>query len=277
VSSAPEFYNPAGQVATPGSVSSFCAVGATALLALLTLAGCSRIEPEPNKTMPSERTVKHFDFRSNHVQRINYLLYLPKDYAEGKQKWPLMLFLHGAGERGTDIWKVAAHGPPKRVREHAEFPFIIVSPQCPEAQTWSREVLLALLDEVAKKYRVDTTRIYVTGLSMGGYGAWDLGLSHPEKFAAIVPICGGGDYITMLLASRQSLPALQSLPVWAFHGARDPVVPLSETQRVVDFLKKAGVREVKLTVYPDAEHNSWTQTYDNPELYKWLLQHARKP
>jgi predicted peptidase len=245
--------------------------------ALLTLAGCSSIESTANKTMPSEQTVKHFTFKTNSTQPVNYLLYLPKGYADGKQIWPLMLFLHGAGERGTDIWKVATHGPPKRVREHTEFPFIIVSPQCPEGQTWSRDVLLALLDDIAKNYRVNTTRIYVTGLSMGGYGAWDLGLSCPEKFAAIAPICGGAGYITMLLASREKLSALQSLPVWAFHGAKDPVVPLSESQRVVDFLKKTGGREVKLTVYPDAEHDSWTQTYDDPELYKWLLQHARKP
>jgi predicted peptidase len=136
---------------------------------------------------------------------------------------------------------------------------------------------LALLNEITRKYRVDLSRIYLTGLSMGGYGTWDLGLSYPEKFAAIVPICGGGHYITMLLASREKPHALQTLPVWAFHGAKDPVVPLSESQRMVDFLKKAGVKEVKLTVYPDAEHNSWAETYDNPELYKWLLDHKREP
>ena len=275
MSSSSEPYDSAARVPSRGGGlrRSFAMTVAT----LLTLAGCSSIEPIANKTMPPEQTVKHFTFKTNSTQRVNYLFYLPKGYAEAEQAWPLMLFLHGAGERGTDIWKVATHGPPKRARDHTEFPFIIVSPQCPEGQTWSRDVLLALLDDIAKNYRVNTTRIYVTGLSMGGYGAWDLGLSCPEKFAAIAPICGGAGYITMLLASREKLSALQTLPVWAFHGAKDPVVPLSESQRVVDFLKKTGGREVKLTVYPDAQHDSWTQTYDDPELYKWLLQHARKP
>src|SRR5262249_42214248 len=156
-------------------------------------------------------------------RRINYLLFLPQDYGKSEQRWPLIFFLHGAGERGTDVSKVAAHGPPKRVREHPEFPFIVLSPQCPDGEIWSRYVLLALLDDVTEKHKVDVSRIYLTGLSMGGYGAWDLGLSHPEKFAAIVPICGGGDYIAMLLGSREKPEVLKTLGVWAFHGAKDPV------------------------------------------------------
>jgi len=242
--------------------------------ALITLVACSSISSN-SPDIAAAQTVKHFQFKSHDSQSVGYLLFLPKAYEQtNHQRWPLILFLHGAGERGTDVWKVATHGPPKYVRAHPEFPFILVSPQCPDGQVWSREVLLALLDEITKQYRVDATRIYVTGLSMGGYGTWDLGFSHPEKFAAIVPICGGADYITMLLA-REKSKALQALAVWAFHGAKDPVVPLSESQRVVDFLKKGGAAEVKFTVYPDAQHDSWTQTYDNPELYQWLLAHRR--
>ena len=229
-----------------------------------------------NDRMPTNQTVKHFEFQAKGARRMDYLLFLPRDYSDGGQSWPLIFFLHGAGERGSDVWKVATHGPPKRVRDHPEFPFIVLSPQCPEGEIWSRDMLLALLEDVIKSYKVDTSRIYLTGLSMGGYGTWDLGLSHPEKFAAIVPICGGGDYITMLLGSREKPQVLQTLGVWAFHGAKDPVVPLSESERMVDFLKKLGAKDVKLTVYPDAEHNSWAQTYDNAELYKWLLEHKRK-
>jgi predicted peptidase len=187
----------------------------------------------------------------------------------------LILFLHGAGERGTDVWKVATHGPPKNVVEHPDFPFIVVSPQCPEGQFWSNDLLLALLDEIGRKYAVDPERIYLTGLSMGGFGTWSLGVSHPERFAAIAPICGGGEWISVVLSSRDRIQELKSLGVWAFHGAKDPVVPLDESQRMVDALKKVGVHEVKLTVYPEAGHNSWTETYNNPELYKWFLEHRR--
>jgi predicted peptidase len=248
------------------------------LAIVVVLAGCSSVEPESDNPMPSKQVAKHFEFKSNGRERVGYLLFLPVGYKErGHDKWPLMLFLHGAGERGDDVWKVATHGPPKHVKEHPDFPFIVLSPQCPEGQTWSRPMLLALLEDICGTYHVDPRRVYATGLSMGGYGTWDLGLSYPEKFAAIVPICGGGNYITTLLATREKPQALRTLPVWVFHGAKDPVVPLSESQRMVDFLKKADVREVKFTVYPNAEHNSWAETYANPDLYKWLLEHRREP
>jgi predicted peptidase len=186
-----------------------------------------------------------------------------------------MLFLHGAGERGSDLTKVAVHGPPKLAPQQPDFPFILISPQCPEGEIWSRDALLGLLDHAIKEYRVDTSRVYLTGLSMGGYGTWDLGLANPDRFAAIVPICGGGNLITPLLVPSGKQRAFQTLAVWAFHGGKDPVVPLSESQRMVDYLKKLGVKEVKLTVYPEASHDSWTETYNNPELYRWLLEHRR--
>lgn len=228
---------------------------------------------KPNTPM---QTPKHLLMRQTRKVDVDYLLFLPRDYKKSKtERWPLILFLHGAGERGKDIWKVAVHGPPKNVAQHPDFPFIVVSPQCPEGQIWSNETLLALLDEVMKKYSVDPERVYLTGLSMGGYGTWSLGLSHPERFAAIVPICGGGELITILLSSGEKAAALKSLGVWTFHGAKDPVVPLDESQRMVDFIKKAGVSEVKVTVYPEAGHDAWTETYRNPELYDWLLNHRR--
>jgi predicted peptidase len=209
--------------------------------------------------------------------RLNYLLFLPEGFTpKGTKRWPLLLFLHGAGERGTNLAKVTIHGPPKMVKSRSDFPFILISPQCPDGETWSNDVLLALLDEVIDKYKVDTNRVYLTGLSMGGYGTWSLGTQYPERFAAIAPICGGGETIRVLLASRQKAAALKSLGVWAFHGAKDPVVPLEESERMVNALKKLGVKEVKLSVYPEAQHDSWTETYQNEELYKWLLEHDRK-
>jgi len=209
--------------------------------------------------------------------QLHYLLYLPPDYdAQPGKTWPLVLFLHGAGERGNDLQRVAIHGPPLLVKRGTNFPFILVAPQCPEGRRWETEPLLRLLEHILKNRRVDAARVYLTGLSMGGYGTWKLGLAQPEKFAAIVPICGGGERIDVLLAGRERAAALRDLAVWAFHGAKDPVVPLEESQRMVEACKKAGVKEVRLTVYPEAEHNSWTETYNNPALYEWLLQHQRK-
>jgi pimeloyl-ACP methyl ester carboxylesterase len=130
-----------------------------------------------------------FQARLTRTVSLNYLLYLPGDYqASGAKHWPMILFLHGAGERGADLDLVAKHGPPKLVAQKQEFPFVIVSPQCPAGQRWDDEALVALLDHVLAKYKVDTTRIYLTGLSMGGYGTWSLAVNHPERFAAAAPI-----------------------------------------------------------------------------------------
>jgi predicted peptidase len=212
------------------------------------------------------------------TQRYDYLLFLPKGYdADPQKEWPLIMFLHGAGERGTNVWLVAVHGPPKLVRSQPDFPFILVSPQCPTDQRWNPEALVKLLDQLEATHRVDKSRVYLTGLSMGGFGTWSLGMRYPERFAAIAPICGGGDWLEVRLSSRKNGPALKTLPVWAFHGAKDNVVPLSESERMIDVLRTAAGNETaKLTVYPDANHDSWTETYNNPELFKWFLGRRRE-
>jgi len=221
-------------------------------------------------TEPGGQTEQMFQKEITTTVSLKYLLYLPKGYGEKKdQKWPLILFLHGAGERGGNLELVKKHGPPKLVDQGKEFPFIIVSPQCPSGSWWTEKLdsLLALLDDIQSKHAVDPSRVYVTGLSMGGFGTWALGCRHPERFAAMTPICGGGDWF---LAER-----LKDVPVWAFHGAKDPVVPLRESNEMVNALKKAG-GDVQLTVYPEAQHDSWTETYNNPKLYEWFLSHSRK-
>ena len=223
--------------------------------------------------MKSGQTAQKFHLERKQVLAADYLLFLPDGYgADSAKRWPLILFLHGSGERGTNIWLVAKHGPPKIDTSATNFPFIVVSPQCPDGKIWSNDLLLALLDEIETKYPVDTNRIYLTGLSMGGFGTWSLGLSYPERFAAIAPICGGGEFITPLLADKAKLA---SLPIWVFHGDKDPVVPLEESQRMVNYMKQFGVKEVKFTIYPDAQHDCWTQTYSKPELFAWFLEHSR--
>lgn len=227
------------------------------------------------KTASAQQT-KSFKGKITRTVCSRYLLFLPRGYDTAKAKrWPLILFLHGAGERGSKLARVKAHGPPKIVQEKPGFPFIVVSPQCPAGHRWDNDLLLALLDDVLKKHRVDPKRVYLTGVSMGGFGTWSLGLAHPERFAAIAPICGGGDPLVLLLADPRKGRALRTLPVWAFHGARDPVVRVGESERMVEAMRRMGAAEVRLKIYPEAEHDSWTETYDNPELYDWFLAHHR--
>jgi predicted peptidase len=221
--------------------------------------------------LKSEKTI----WRISKTVEMQHLTYLPPDYNPNSGKrWPLLLFLHGAGERGTNVQDVAINGPLKLVKQGRELPFIIVAPQCPKGQDWADEPLLALLEHAKKEYAVDTNRVYLTGLSMGGYATWRLGMLHPEKFAAIAPVCGGGSLLDVILPGR-GRAALKRLPIWAFHGAKDTAVPVEESERMAKILKELGAKEVKLTIYPDAGHDSWTEAYNNPELYAWLLKHSR--
>jgi predicted peptidase len=215
-----------------------------------------------------------FETKITRTIRLPYLLHLPPGYGKNRRrKWPLILFLHGAGQRGYEVEEIKKHGIPKIVEQQADFPFITVSPQCPPEVWWvtKLEALNTLLDEVIAAYAVDTNRLYLTGLSMGGYGAWHLAAQYPERFAAIAPICGGG---MELLGFPQKVCTLKKVPVWAFHGAQDTVVRPEESVKMVEALKACG-GNVRLTIYPEAEHDSWTQTYDNPQLYRWFLRQSR--
>jgi predicted peptidase len=244
------------------------------VLALALAAGgmvCSplgrRPAPQPGQSPQTMKTKT----ASGKTVMVPYLLYLPPGYPGKNRRWPLMLFLHGAGERGHDLDKVKIHGPPSLIASQGQsFPFVILSPQCPADGWWSDddqiELLDALLNDVVGRYAIDRDRLYVTGLSMGGFGTWRLAARYPQRFAAIAPICGGGD--------PEDTTRLVHLPVWAFHGAKDPVVPLGASQQMVDALRTAG-GSVIFTVYPQAGHDSWTETYDNPALYEWFLQHRR--
>jgi len=199
---------------------------------------------------------------------LDYLVYLPEDYGKEQKAWPLMVFLHGAGERGHDLDLLKRHGPPKLVSEGEDLPFIILSPQCPKGKWWPNmcEHIMALIDEAVENYQIDENRIYLTGLSMGGYGTWMVANAYPERFAAIVPVCGGGHPLT----ARN----LKNIPIWAFHGAEDSVVPLLRSQEMVDAVNGAG-GHAKLTVYPKANHDAWTKTYNDKKLYEWFLSHSK--
>lgn len=153
--------------------------------------------------------------------------------------------------------------------------FVVIAPQCAAFEIWDEQELLQLLDAAQREYPIDPARVYLTGMSMGAFGAWTLALRSPRRFAAVIPICGGGRLTDVTAALAMDAAALRSIGIWAFHGAKDRIVPLEESERMIAELHRVGLAQARLTVYPDAEHNSWSQTYSNPEIYRWLLEHKR--
>lgn len=194
---------------------------------------------------------------------VHCLVYLPQGYRCWGEPWPLLVFLHGGGERGEDIGLVRAQGLPKLIDAGMDVPLIVVAPQCRKGR-WDPEMLNDLMVQVESRYRVDRDRIYVTGLSIGGTGTWELAARHPDRVAAIAPICGESD--------PRWAERLKGVPAWAFHGANDVVIPLSTSETMVQATDAAG-GEARLTVYPQGEHNCWDEAYQDPELYRWLLSH----
>lgn len=236
------------------------------LLLFLFLFGCAtqhQVKKEGNEPLQKmflkTTVVKHLE--------MPYLLYLPENFKTEKKDWPLLIFLHGAGERGTDLDLVTRHGPPKLIKQGQKFLFIMVAPQCPKDRWWDVEELDAWLDALLKQLPVDEKRIYLTGLSMGGFGTWAWAINRPDRFAALAPICGGGNPLEAY--------KLKDIPIWVFHGAKDPVVPIKRSEEMVEAVKQAG-GNVKFTVYPEAGHDAWTETYNNPQFYEWLLQQVKK-
>lgn len=201
------------------------------------------------------------------TRETRYLLFLPDGYESDTSKhWPLMLFLHGSGERGTDIEKVKVNGPPLLIEKGRKYPFIVVSPQCDNPFGWDPNELYLLLQDLKKQYRVDPDRVYLTGLSMGGFGSFKLAMDFPREFAAVIPVCGGGDTATAW--------KLRHMGVWAFHGAKDNVVMPEQSKRMIREIRKDNP-QARLTIYPDAYHDSWTNAYNTDSLYSWMLSHSR--
>jgi predicted peptidase len=231
-------------------------------------------------------------FTSKDGKTLNYRILYPKDYDLGK-KYPVLLFLHGSGERGNDNEKQLVHGGDLFLNPSnmEKFPAIILFPQCPEGKSWSSmtnkvedgkkiyqrttekkpgemsKLLMGLITDTEKKEKVDKKRIYIMGLSMGGFGTFDMLYLYPNTFAAAVPICGGhlpelaGDYA-------------KKVPIWLFHGAKDNVVSPDLSRNMYAKLKELGA-EVKYTEFPDANHNSWDSTFATPELLPWIFSHHK--
>ncbi|MBV9849020.1 MAG: prolyl oligopeptidase family serine peptidase [Armatimonadetes bacterium] len=199
---------------------------------------------------------------------IKYVLYVPADY-EPARPWPLILFLHGAGERGADGLRPLGVGVGTAVMAApARWPFLILFPQCPEGVNWNtqEDALLAMLKQTQHDYRVDKDRVYLTGISMGGYGTWNLGARHPELFAALAPVCGGGDPATAA--------GLKGKPIRAFHGDQDGAVPPERGQAMIEAARATGA-DATMTMYPGVGHNSWDKAYREENLAEWFLAHTQ--
>ncbi|WP_343703315.1 hypothetical protein [Chitinophaga sp.] len=275
-----QFKNPLAKAATLG------------LACLLMFSACSRDEgsaevtPDTGKTevkptpTPAPPTAPAENFVNQQTgvtfKKVNgattvtdYVLQIPASYNEKKTtKWPVIIYLHGVGERGTDLNQVKRSGLAVRAAQEPDFPFIVVSPQCKPNMTWDVAALNILYEDILKQYNIDPSRVYLTGLSMGGYGVWDWAVKFPEKFAAAVPICGAGT------PSRACV--LKDMPIWAFHNADDYTVGVAGSRNMVNAIKACGGTLVKYTENPTGGHDAWTKAYNDPALYTWLNQQKKQ-
>lgn len=248
------------------------------LLMTVLLGGCNSVpqRPERGGFVAREVTV---DGRAH-----RYQVFVPARAAV-RDKAPVILFLHGSGERGDDNARQLAVGLGPHVRAHMDdFPAIVVFPQAPEGSEWNQvaDVVFAQLDAATREFGGDPDRTYLTGLSMGGFGVWDYALRQSYRFAALVPVCGG-----LVIPRRPSMDVaavageadpyaaaaarLRGIPTWIFHGARDDLVPPEYSRRMEAALEAAGARDARYTEFPDANHNSWDPAYATPELWTWLF------
>jgi len=250
------------------------------LLAFLLLMSANCRSLPPHETGFLNRTVTV----GGHV--YPYVVYVPRDF-DSQREWPVILFLHGSGERGTDGVRATQIGVAAAIRAHPEWiRAIAVFPQAPPESRWLDEpadAAIAALDAAIKEFRGDRTRVYLTGLSMGGYGTYHLALAHPTRFAAAVVVCGGLLPHETTTAVQQSpltagaadpyaftAHALRKLPIWIFHGDADPVIPVAESRRMAEELRREGA-DVHYTEFPGVGHNSWDRAYGDEELWRWLF------
>lgn len=220
------------------------------------LSACAALPPTPPEGLTAGEQ------RAWQLDGERMWVWLPKAYTRRSERWPLLVFLHGSGERGTELDKVKVHGPPMWAARGADYPLVLVSPQLEEGARWEPERLHRLLLALQSRLHVDRQRSLATGLSLGGHGVWNWATAYPRDLAAIAPVCGFGD--------PALVPAMRGVPVRAYHGDADTAVPLAGQQACVDALRAAG-GQVSFTVYPGVGHDSWVPAYQDPGLLPWLL------
>ena len=257
----------------------------TAYAAVLLISGCATGAQSKDMTAPMNDTVTGFINKSVEVdgQVCRYVVYVPYEYTRD-EAWPLIVFLHGAGERGSDGLVQTEVGIGTAIRRHPDwYKAVVLMPQCPEDQLWNMATpqVEAALQRTLHEYRIDETRLYLTGLSMGGYGTWIWGAVEADRFAALMPICGGGRMEDLQMLADKDLPdaavpfderisRLATVPIWAFHGAEDTVVPPESSRQMVERVKQAG-GDVHYTEFKDTGHDSWNQAYAHEEAIRWLF------
>jgi predicted peptidase len=200
----------------------------------------------------------------NHHQKINYLLYTP---SLQKASSPLVVFLHGGGESGDDLNLVKRHGLPKLIAQGRDFPFHVLAPQNPYKKGfWDDRMIDEMVDDLIDSLNIDKNKIYLVGMSRGGYGVWRMAINNPDKYAAMISICAAA--IPIQYTTRVS-----TMPIWFFHGQKDDAIPVEQTIAAYEKMKTNNSK-VKMTLYPEAKHDSWTETFENDEIYDWLLSHS---
>lgn len=234
------------------------------------LSSISTAPPNEESMEPSNTYVERKSTFTYHDQEIQYLLIFPAKYTQMAERWPLILFLHGSSLRGQNLNLVKEYGPTWVAEQRTDFPCVVLAPQCPQEEDWldKTELLAALLEDVFRKYRIDQDKVYLTGVSLGGRGTWQLAEQHPEYFAAIAP----------LAAAKPIIPStwnqlMLSMPIWAFHGEKDKVAPLENDEALIRSLRKQG-GSPRFTVLSGQGH-AIAGVYKNQELYDWFLSNTR--
>ncbi len=208
-------------------------------------------------------------FRASAPFDLPFLRWLPRGYADDPaRRWPLIVALHGSDERGTDLSAVTRHGLARRLSEGLDLPAVVIAPQCPPDRWWDVEPVAALVRHAVGTFRVDPSRVVLTGQSMGGFGTWHVGTRYPHLFAGLMPICGGG------LAWLAPQIADARVPVWAWHGLLDEVVAPYHSREMTNALRAAG-GDARLTELPEVAHNAWDAAYDNSDALTWLTSQRR--
>ena len=243
-----------------------CLTRRAVLASPLLMSACAQTPFNTMHALPSQQAVA-FDLPGRSTP-VRSWLHLPAGYAASAHAWPLVVFLHGSGERGSELDRVKFHGPPKHAAAGRDYPCILCSPQLEEGQRWNPDTLHALRSTLQARYRVDARRISATGLSLGGHGVWDWAAAHPADLAAIAPVCGYGDPARVCQARQ--------VPVRAYHGDVDTVVPLARQQACVDALRACG-GQADFIVYPGLGHNAWDPAYEDAALVPWLLAQQIRP
>jgi predicted peptidase len=264
-------------------VRAWSAVGASAVVVVVIAAGAGSAvggravggySAQPQQLVPGEHV---YSSTVGHV-RVNYLLYAPAGYANRARRWPLVVFLHGSGGIGTDPRVLEEHPLPQTLAATTRFPAVVFSPQLPPRFVWWSDLIPqidALVRRFEARYRIDPQRIYLTGLSLGGFGTWSYALQHPRRFAALVPIAGG--YIQGSSAVPADICALRRVPIWVFHGADDTVVYPYQSEVLVRALRKCGSRVLRFTLYPGVDHlGTWPRAYHDAALWRWLFAKRRR-